>query len=296
MVGIGSSVFHPEASRVARLASGGRYGLAQSMFQVGGNCGSAIGPLLAALVVLPRGQSSIAWFSLTALLGMLVLARVGWWYRARIPSTWQKSRARTAGGTTLSRGQVGFAIAILAALTLSKNVYTASLGSYFTFYLIKKFGMSVHDAQLHLFLYMASVALGTLLGGPFGDRVGRKQVMWFSIVGVLPFTLALPYANLMFTDVLVVIIGLVMSSAFPTILVYAQELLPGRVGMVAGIFFGLAFGLGGLGAAGMGWLADSTGIEFVYRANSFLPLLGLLVAFLPDIGEPRVAIRKPATT
>ncbi len=189
MVGIGSSVFHPEASRVARLASGGRYGLAQSMFQVGGNAGSAIGPLLAALVVLPRGQSSIAWFSLTALLGMLVLARVGWWYRAHIPQTWQKTRARTAGGNTLSRGQIGFAIAILAALTLSKNVYTTSLGSYFTFYLIQKFGLSVHDAQLHLFLFMASVALGTLLGGPFGDRVGRKQVMWFSIVGVLPFTL-----------------------------------------------------------------------------------------------------------
>jgi FSR family fosmidomycin resistance protein-like MFS transporter len=296
MVGIGSSVFHPEASRVARLASGGRYGLAQSVFQVGGNAGSAIGPLLAALVVLPRGQSSIAWFSLTALLGMMVLARVGWWYRAHIPQTWQKSRARSTGGATLSRGQVGFAIAILGALTLSKNVYTASLGSYFTFYLIGKFGLSVHDAQLHLFLYMASVALGTLLGGPFGDRIGRKQVMWFSIVGVLPFTLALPYANLLFTDVLVVIIGLVMSSAFPAILVYAQELVPGRVGMIAGIFFGLAFGLGGLGAAVMGRLADSMGIEFVYRACALLPLLGLLIAFLPNIGEPRVAVRKPATT
>jgi FSR family fosmidomycin resistance protein-like MFS transporter len=296
MVGVGSSVFHPEASRVARLASGGRYGLAQSMFQVGGNVGQAIGPLLAMLVVLPRGQSSLAWFSLAALLGMLVLTRVGWWYRAHIPATWKKSRARTAGGTTLSRRQIGLAIAILGALVLSKNVYSASLGSYFTFYLIQKFGLSVHDAQLHLFVFMASVALGTLLGGPFGDRIGRKQVMWFSIVGVLPFTLALPYANLLYTDVLVVIIGMVLASAFPAILVYAQELVPGRVGMIAGIFFGFAFGLGGLGAAVMGRLADTTGIEYVYRVCSFLPLLGLLIAFLPDTGEPRVLVRKPATT
>jgi len=296
MVGVGSSVFHPEASRVARLASGGRYGLAQSMFQVGGNVGQAIGPLLAALVVLPRGQSSIAWFSVAALVGMLVLTRVGAWYRAHIPASWQKQRARAGGGTTLSRGQIGFAIAILGALVLSKNVYAASLGSYFTFYLIQKFGVSVHDAQLHLFLFLASVALGTLLGGPFGDRIGRKRVMWISIVGVLPFTLALPYANLLCTDVLVVIIGMVLASAFPAILVYAQELVPGRVGMIAGIFFGFAFGLGGLGAAVMGRLADTTGIEFVYRACSFLPFLGLLIVFLPDLGEPRIIIRKPATT
>jgi FSR family fosmidomycin resistance protein-like MFS transporter len=296
LVGIGSSVFHPEASRVARLASGGRYGLAQSVFQVGGNAGQAIGPLLAALVVLPRGQPAIAWFSVAAMIGAVVLARVGWWYRANIPTVAPKSRARTAGGNTLSRGQIGFAIAILAALTLSKNVYSASLGSYFTFYLIQKFGLSVHDAQLHLFLFMASVAAGTLLGGPLGDRIGRKQVMWFSILGVLPFTLVLPYANLACTDVLVVIIGLVMASAFPAILVYAQELVPGRVGMIAGIFFGFAFGLGGLGAAVMGWVADRSGIEFVYRACSFLPLLGLLIAFLPNIGEPRVVLRKRAAT
>jgi len=296
LVGVGSSVFHPEASRVARLASGGRFGLAQSMFQVGGNVGQAIGPLLAALVVIPRGQPAIAWFSLAALLGMLVLSRVGWWYRDHIPAMPRKSRARQAGATTLSRRQIGRAIAILGALVLSKNVYSASLGSYFTFYLIQKFGLSVHDAQMHLFLFLASVALGTLLGGPFGDRVGRKQVMWFSIVGVLPFTLALPYVNLFATDVLVVCIGLIMASAFPAILVYAQELVPGRVGMIAGIFFGFAFGLGGLGAAVMGRLADSTGIEYVYRACSFLPLLGLLIAFLPDTSEPRLVVRKPATT
>jgi len=297
LVGVGSSVFHPEASRVARLASGGQFGLAQSMFQVGGNAGQAIGPLLAALVVLPRGQPAIAWFSLGALVGMLVLARVGAWYRFRVPASWQKARgrARTATGAALSRGQIVLAIAILGALVLSKNVYAASLSSYFTFYLIQKFGLSVHDAQLHLFLFLASVAGGTLLGGPIGDRIGRKAVMWVSILGVLPFTLALPYVNLMMTDVLVVLIGMTMASAFPAILVYAQELVPGRVGMIAGIFFGFAFGLGGLGAAVMGSLADATSIVFVYRVVSFLPMLGLLIVFLPDVDEGRMGAPKPAT-
>jgi FSR family fosmidomycin resistance protein-like MFS transporter len=296
LVGIGSSVFHPEASRVARIASGGRFGLAQAMFQVGGNAGQAIGPLLAALVVLPRGQPAIAWFSLAALVGMIVLTRVGSWYRLRIPAGWQKARtrARTTSGAALSHRQIGVAIAVLGALVLSKNVYAASLGSYFTFYLIQRFGVSVHDAQIYLFLFLASVAAGTLLGGPLGDRVGRKAVMWISILGVLPFTLALPYANLMMTSVLVVIIGSLMASAFPAILVYAQELVPGRVGMIAGIFFGFAFGLGGLGAAVMGRVADATSIEFVYRVCSFLPMLGLLTVFLPDVAEAGIGAPKPA--
>ena len=296
LVGIGSSVFHPEASRVARLASGGRYGLAQAMFQVGGNAGQAIGPLLAALVVLPRGQSAISWFSLGALAGMMILTRVGAWYKPRIPGAWQKARtrARTTSGAALSRRQIGLAIAVLGALVLSKNVYAASLGSYFTFYLIQKFGLSVHDAQMHLFVFSAAVAVGTLLGGPFGDKIGRKAIMWISILGVLPFTLALPYVNLFMTDVLVVIIGLLMASAFPAILVYAQELVPGRVGMIAGIFFGFAFGLGGLGAAVMGRVADATSIGFVYQVCSFLPMLGLLTIFLPDVAEARHGAPKPA--
>ncbi len=288
MVGIGSSVFHPESSRVARMASGGRYGLAQSLFQVGGNTGGAIGPLLAAGVIVTRGQGAIAWFSLAALLGMFVLLGVGHWYRARIPSLTTGKRTRLAvGGRTLSRGTVAFAIFILASLTFSKNVYTASLSSYFTFYLIQKFSLSFHDAQIHLFIFMAAVAAGTLLGGPFGDRIGRIRMIWISILGVLPFTLMLPYADLFWTDVLTIVIGMLMASAFPAILVYAQELLPGRVGMVAGIFFGLAFGLGGLGAAVMGRIADATSIAYVYQLSSFLPVIGLLTAFLPKLGESR---------
>lgn len=286
MVGIGSAVFHPESSRVARMASGGRYGLAQSLFQVGGNAGQAIGPLLAALVVLPRGQWAIVWFSAAALLGMVVLGMVGTWYRAHVTA----QRARRGGAiapTGLSRARVGFAITILIALIFSKNVYSASLSSYYTFYLIHRFGLTVRDAQVMLFLFMGSVAVGTLLGGPLGDRIGRKAMMWVSILGVLPFTLALPYASLMWTGILTVIIGALMASAFPAILVYAQELLPGRVGMVAGIFFGFAFGLGGLGAAAMGRLADATSIEFVYRVTAFLPLIGLLTALLPDLAKAR---------
>jgi FSR family fosmidomycin resistance protein-like MFS transporter len=285
-VGIGSAVFHPESSRMARLASGGRYGLAQSLFQVGGNAGQAVGPLLAALIVLPRGQGAIAWFSFAALLGMLVLFQVGRWYKPRMSAPRGK-RTGVASPTGLSSGQVGFAIAILIALIFSKNVYSASLSSYYTFYLIHRFGLAVQDAQVMLFVFMASVAVGTLLGGPLGDRIGRKAVMWVSILGVLPFTLALPYANLFWTGALTVVIGAVMASAFPAILVYAQELLPGRVGMVAGIFFGFAFGLGGLGAAAMGRLADATSIEFVYQVTAFLPLIGLLTALLPDLARAR---------
>ena len=291
LVGVGSSVFHPESSRVARAASGGRFGMAQSLFQVGGNAGSAIGPLLAALVVLPRGQGTVALVSFAALLGMLILGGVGVWYRNNLVLVAPKGRARTATGRELTRNRVIFAIAILGALTFSKNVYTSSLSSYFTFYLIDRFDLNVRDAQIHLFIFMAAVAVGTLLGGPMTDRLGRKAVMWISIVGVLPFTLALPYAGLFWTDVLTIIIGLLMASAFPAILVYAQELVPGRVGLIAGIFFGMAFGLGGLGAAAMGRIADATSIEFVYKIASFLPLIGLLTALLPNLSEERALAR-----
>jgi FSR family fosmidomycin resistance protein-like MFS transporter len=287
LVGVGSSIFHPESSRVARAASGGRYGLAQSVFQVGGNAGSAIGPLLAALIVLPRGQGAVSWVSLAALVGMLILTRVGFWYRSNMPMTPLRARAKAAGGVVLSQRRVVFAIFILGALTFSKNVYTASLGSYLTFYMIDRFAMTVREAQIHLFVFMAAVAVGTLLGGPVTDRIGRKATMWISILGVLPFTLALPYANLMMTDALLVIIGLLMASAFPAIMVYAQELVPGRVGMIAGIFFGFAFGLGGVGAAGMGWVADATSIAFVYKIASFLPAIGLLTALLPNLATGR---------
>jgi FSR family fosmidomycin resistance protein-like MFS transporter len=284
LVGLGSAVFHPESSRVARAASGGRFGMAQSIFQVGGNAGSAIGPLLASVVVLARGQSAVAWFSAAAMIGMLILTRVGIWYRANIPQTPLRQRARGAGGVVLSKERVIFAIVILAALTFSKNVYTASLGSYLHFYLMDRFAMGLPEAQMHLFVFSAAVAAGTLLGGSLTDRVGRKATMWISILGVLPFTVALPYANLIATDVLLVIIGLLMASAFPAIMVYAQELVPGRVGLIAGIFFGFAFGLGGVGAAGMGWIADHTSIGFVYTIASFLPAIGLLTALLPDLG------------
>jgi FSR family fosmidomycin resistance protein-like MFS transporter len=288
LVGIGSSVFHPEASRVARMASGGRHGLAQSLFQVGGSTGSAIGPLLAAFIVVPRGQGSIAWFSAVALLAILLLANVSLWY-SRHPSvrTPHGSSARGAAYAVLSRRKVLFAIAILVALLFSKNVYTSSLGSYYTFYLIHKFGLSVPNAQIHLFVFLGAVAAGTFAGGPIGDRFGRKPVIWFSILGAAPFALMLPYANLFWTGILSVAIGLILASAFSAILVYAQDLLPGRVGMVAGMFFGFSFGLGGLGAAALGQIADWTSIDTVYRVCSFLPLIGLLTALLPDIERSR---------
>lgn len=281
-VGVGSSVFHPESSRVARLASGGRYGFAQSLFQVGGNAGSATGPLLAAFIVLPYGQRSIAWFSVAALVAMAILIRVGTWYGQHL------TRARSAGAPVLGgvpRGRVRWALAILVALVFSKNIYLASLTSFYMFYLIQKFGVSVGSAQIHLFVLLAAVAAGTFIGGPLGDRIGRKYVIWISILGVLPFTLLLPYANLMWTGVLTVIIGLVLASAFSAIVVFAQELVPGRIGTVSGVFFGFAFGAGALGAALLGQLADATSIELVYKVCSFLPAIGLLTAFLPTL-EP----------
>jgi FSR family fosmidomycin resistance protein-like MFS transporter len=283
LVGTGSSVFHPESSRVARMAAGGRHGLAQSLFQVGGNAGSAIGPLLAAFVVVRYGQPSVAWFSLAALLGISLLINVGHWYKSHGLERIRPRAAGDAGHVARSRGQVALVIAVLIALIFSKFFYMASMSSYYTFYLISRFGVSVQSAQLHLFVFLGAVAVGTIVGGPLGDRFGRKAVIWVSILGVLPFTLLLPYANLFWTGVLSVPIGVILASAFPAIVVYAQELLPARVGTVAGLFFGLAFGLGGIGAAVLGMLADATSIGFVYRVCSFLPAIGLLAGLLPHL-------------
>jgi len=281
MIGTGSSVFHPESSRVARMASGGRHGLAQSVFQVGGNLGSAIGPLLAAFIVLPHGQMSVLWFSCAALLGIFVLLNVGHWYKLHGIAL-LKPRAAGAHATP-TRQQVTLAISVLLALIFSKYFYLASLTSYYTFYLISRFHVSVQTSQVLLFVFLGSVALGTILGGPVGDRIGRKYVIWGSIVGVLPFTLILPHANLLWTVVLTVPIGVILASAFPAIVVYAQELLPGRTGTVAGLFFGFAFGMGGIGAAVLGKVADSFGINLVYEICAFLPVIGLLAGFLPDV-------------
>jgi FSR family fosmidomycin resistance protein-like MFS transporter len=288
LIGTGSSVFHPESSRVARMASGGKHGLAQSVFQVGGNFGTAAGPLLAAFIVLPHGQSSVAWFSLVALLGMIVLFNVGHWYK--IHGITRLARAATAHSDA-SRRRVRLAIAVLLALVFSKYVYLASISSYYTFYLIDQFHVSVRSAQLHLFVFLASAAVGGMIGGPLGDRLGSKYIIWASILGVLPFTLLLPHANLFWTGVLTVPIGLILASAFPAIVVYAQDLLPGRTGMVAGIFFGLAFGMGSVGAAVLGKLADQVGVNLIYQICAFLPLIGLLAAFLPDVHRD---VHKPA--
>ncbi len=281
LIGLGSAVFHPESSRVARMASGGRHGLAQSVFQVGGNAGSAVGPLLAAFVVVRHGQSSIAWFSMAALLAMTVLAVVGCWYGRRVAER-RRAPAAAAVASPLPRTRVIASVAILLTLIFSKYFYMASLGTYYTFYLIDKFGVAIDTAQLLLFVFLGSVAVGTVVGGPLGDRFGRKRVIWMSILGVLPFTLALPHANLLWTTILTVPIGLILASAFSAILVYAQDLLPGRVGLVGGLFFGFAFGMGGLGAAVLGKLADATSIEHVYALCAYLPAIGLLTAFLPD--------------
>jgi len=287
LIGMGSSIFHPEASRVARMASGGRHGFAQSLFQVGGNFGSAIGPLLAAVIVLARGQASVAWFSLVALAGMMILTRVGFWYRDHQR---ERKKANIAPIVqTLPHKVVVRSIVILAVLIFSKFFYMAALTSYYTFYLIETFGVSVKDSQLYLFVFLAAVAAGTIAGGPIGDRFGRKFVMWFSILGVLPFTLLLPHGNLFWTVSLSVVIGFILSSAFPAIIVYAQELVPGKVGLVSGLFFGFAFGMGGIGAAALGELADWTSITFVFQICAFLPVLGLLTAFLPNIRKPRHA-------
>lgn len=285
LMGIGSSVFHPESSRVARMASGGRHGLAQSLFQVGGNLGSSFGPLLAAFLVAPHGQSSIAWCSLLALAAMVVLWRIGGWYRDQhaTASPTASGHARGAAEPGMSNRRVAWSIAILGALIFSKYFYLAGLNSYYTFYLMTRFHVSVRTAQIDLFVFLASVAAGTILGGPVGDRFGRKYVIWGSILGVLPFTLVLPYASLFWTPILSVLIGLILASAFSAIVVYAQELVPGRVGMISGVFFGFAFGMAGLGAAVLGQLADRLGIESVYRLCAFLPLIGALAAFLPDV-------------
>jgi FSR family fosmidomycin resistance protein-like MFS transporter len=290
LVGMGSSVFHPEASRVARMASGGRHGLAQSIFQVGGNFGTSLGPLLAAWIILPRGQGSVAWFSLAALLAILVLSRVGGGYQRHFSARVKKSAAFSSVNPHLpSSRRVVFSLLILAVLIFSKYFYLASLTSYYTFYLISKFHISVQSAQMHLFGFLFAVAAGTIIGGPVGDRVGRKLVIWVSILGVAPFTLMLPYANLFWTELLSAVIGLILASAFSAILIYAQELVPGKVGMISGVFFGFAFGMGGLGAAALGALADHSSIFFVYRVCAFLPLIGMLTVFLPNVEHPRAA-------
>ncbi|MBB3236533.1 MFS transporter [Phyllobacterium endophyticum] len=284
-IGIGSSIFHPESSRVARLASGGRHGLAQSFFQVGGNFGTALGPLLAAFIVLPRGQQSIAWFSAAALIGMIILYQVGNWYqRYRLANA---NRPAASKVLKLPRKKVITSLLILTLLVFTKNIYLASISSYYTFYVIHKFGISVQQSQMMLFLFLGAAAVGTVLGGPIGDRIGTKAVIWFSILGVLPFTLMMPYANLLWTGVLTVFIGFILSSAFPAIVVFAQELVPGRVGMIAGIFFGFAFGMAGIAAAVLGFVADARGIDYVYTICSYLPFLGLLTIFLPSMREVR---------
>ena len=279
LIGIGSSTFHPEASRVARLASGGRFGLAQSTFQVGGNAGSAFGPLLAAAIIIPYGQGNVAWFGLFALFALFVLYRISRWYANHLNLfKLKQGQAATHG---LSKGRVLSALVVLGLLVFSKYFYMASFTSYFTFYLIEKFDLSVASSQLHLFLFLGAVAAGTFFGGPIGDRIGRKAVIWFSILGVAPFTLILPHVDLLWTSILSVVIGFILASAFSAIVVYAQELVPGNVGMIAGVFFGLMFGFGGIGAALLGHLADIRGIEYVYWLCSFLPLFGVLAIFLP---------------
>jgi MFS transporter, FSR family, fosmidomycin resistance protein len=283
LVGIGSAIFHPESSRIARMASGGRHGFAQSFFQVGGNTGSAIGPLLAAFIVLPRGQAGMAWFAIPAVLGIFILIRVSRWYKEQHKLARLQSEATLHGENSLPRTKVVGAIAVLVALIFSKYFYLASLTSYYTFYLISRFHTSVRTSQVLLFLFLAAVAAGTLVGGPIGDRYGRKYVIWVSILGVLPFTLILPHANLMGTAILTVLIGFILASAFSAILVYAQELIPGRVGMISGLFFGFAFGMGGIGAAVLGKIADATSIIFVYQLCAYLPAIGLLTWLLPDV-------------
>ena len=285
VVGVGSSIFHPESSRVARMASGGRHGLAQSIFQVGGNGGTAMGPLLAAAIVLPYGQGNLAWFAIIALIAMAVLFRVGQWYQHQHRS--QKHRVAPPDNG-LSRRRIALTLGVLLLLITSKYFYLASLTSYYTFYLMEHFGLGVQSAQLHLFIFLFAVAAGTVLGGPIGDRIGRKQVIWFSILGVAPFTLLLPHANLLWTSVLSFIIGFILASAFSAIVVYAQELIPGKVGTVSGLFFGFAFGIAGVGAAVLGRLADHYGISYVYELCAWLPLAGVITVFLPNLRSPRI--------
>lgn len=295
LVGTGSAIFHPEASRVARMASGGRYGTAQALFQVGGNAGQAVGPLLAAFIVLPHGQGAIAWVSMAALVAMAFLTRVGMWYGANLrPAKKSGHSSVESKDSGLPRARVFFLITVLMVLLFSKNVYTSSLTSFFTFYLIERFDLPVQAAQVQLFIFMAAIAVGTLVGGALTDRIGRRPMIWISILGVLPFTMAMPYADLFWTGVLTIIIGLITASAFPAVLVYAHEVMPGRVGLVSGMFFGFAFGLGGLGAAVMGGLADAYGIAFVYKICSFLPILGIVAWFLPDMAKEKERYRSVA--
>lgn len=287
LLGTGSAIFHPEASRLARLASGGRHGFAQSLFQVGGNLGSSFGPLLAALVVVPYGQAHLLWLSLLAFTGIALLTRVGGWYQRHMVRRHGKKTATHGAASSRSRREIVRAMSVLVALIFSKYLYLASLTSYYTFYLIGKFGVSVQRAQIYLFVFLFAVAAGTIIGGPVGDRFGRKYVIWVSILGVAPFSLALPWVGLAGTVVLAGIIGVILASAFSAIIVYAQELLPGKVGLVAGLFFGFAFGVAGIGSALLGRIADHTSIEFVFRVCSFLPLMGLVTAFLPNLDRPR---------
>jgi FSR family fosmidomycin resistance protein-like MFS transporter len=293
LVGVGSAIFHPESSRIARLASGGRHGFAQSLFQTGGNFGSSLGPLLAAFIVLPRGQGSVAWFSPIALLAIAILWRIGIWYRAVGRAASRPQPVPIEAAARLPRAEVTRALALLLALVFSKYVYLTSLTSYYTFFLIDRFHVSVQSSQIYLFVFLGAVAAGTFIGGPVGDRFGRKYVIWGSIFGVLPFTLALPYVSLFWTAVLSVVIGVVLASAFSAILVYAQELVPGRVGLVAGLFFGFAFGIGGLGAAVLGKLADLTSIEVVYHVCAFLPAIGIVAFWLPDLKGPKAQTQGP---
>ncbi len=285
MVGLGSAIFHPEASRIARLASGGRHGFAQSLFQVGGNAGSSVGPLLAAWIIVPHGQHRILWFTFLAFLGMLILSRVGSWYQRQLRKHQDQAPAAAPARPGISLRKIAFLLGVLLVLMFSKFIYLASMTNYYTFYLIQKFGVSVQQSQMFLFLFLIAVALGTIVGGPVGDRIGRKLVIWISILGMSPFALLLPHADLFWTAVLSVMIGLIMASAFPAILVYATELLPGRIGTISGLFFGFAFGLAGIGSAVLGNLADLTSIPFVIRVCAFLPLLGLLTGFLPDLNS-----------
>ena len=289
LVGLGSAIFHPESSRVAHLAAGNRRGFAQSFFQVGGNTGSSLGPLLAALVIAERSRSSVLWFTILAGLGIIVLSGVGRWYRANHPPARAAGARRPARPDGLPRKRVAVTVGILLVLIFSKYFYLAGITSYFTFYVMGKFGLSIKAAQLHLFLFQFAVAAGTLMGGPIGDRLGRKYVIWVSILGAAPFTLLLPHVGLEGTTILTVCIGVILASAFSAILVYAQELMPGSVGLISGLFFGFAFGMGGLGSAALGWLADATSLDYVYRVMAFLPLLGVIAAFLPRLDSHRTA-------
>ncbi len=289
LIGIGSSVFHPEASRLAHMASGGRHGMAQSLFQVGGNAGSAIGPLMAAFIIMPLGQRHVIWFSAAALLAIVILFKIGGWYKSNFNIIKRKKKVSKSvpSGTVLSRKKIIYSLLILLVLIFSKYIYMSSITSYYTFYLIDKFDVSIQSSQLNLFIFLFAVAAGTFIGGPLGDRIGRKYVIWISILGVAPFTLLLPYVDLFWTSVLSVFIGFILSSAFSAILVYAQELVPGKIGMISGMFFGFAFGIAGVGSALLGKLADLTSIDYVFHLCSFLPLLGLVTAFLPNIGKSR---------